>query len=426
MNRQPMTGSNSSMVKSHNTRAILLALLRHEHVSRVDLARLTRLSTTTITNLIAELREQGIVAEEGTEMLQRRSGAGRPRTALRLVPEARYAVGIHVGVGKIRVGVTNLRAHLLTAASFDHPLDKPAEIIVADTAKLVNQVIDESQVPRQAVIGVGVGASGLVNPETGINMLAPNLGWQDIPIRDWLSEQLDLPVCVDNNVRAMALGEALFGIAQNVRVLAFVYARIGVGAGFVVDGQLFRGSGAGAGEIGHTKIIPDGGERCRCGNRGCLEPLISEPAIIKLAQELACQNRHSLLASHLQQDDEPSIEQIFRAARAGDESALTMLEQQARYMGIALANLVNILNPQLILLGGIFSQGQDLLLPPIEATMRQQSFANLGAQVQLLPTSFGQQAGTIGGAALALTSFFYQQQLVADSPLESLETEVMI
>lgn len=424
MSRQPLTGSNSSKVKSHNQRAILLALLRHKLVSRVDLAQLTGLSSTTITNLIAELLEQGIVTEEGTEMFQRRSGAGRPRTALRLVPEARYAVGIHIGVGKIRVGVADLRARLVSCDSFVHPLDKSAETVIDQTIRLIDRVISQSRVPRQNVIGIGVGASGLVNPETGFNILAPNLGWRDIPLREWLATRLDIPVCVDNNVRAMALGEALFGAAQNVRVLAFVYGRIGVGAGFVVDGQLFRGSGAGAGEIGHTKIILDGGLVCRCGKRGCLEPLVSEPAMLQQAQELASRDKNSLLAFYLGQSQEPTIEQVFEAARAGDQPTQEMLTGQARYLGIALANLVNILNPDLILLGGIFSQGEDLLLPRIEETMRQQSFANLGKQVQLSPTSFGKQAGTIGGAALALTSFFYQQHLVTKSPPQI--TEVMM
>jgi predicted NBD/HSP70 family sugar kinase len=241
--------------------------------------------------------------------------------------------------------------------------------------------------------------------------MAPNLGWRDVPIRDWLTERLGLPVCVDNNVRAMALGEAWFGTGQDVRALAFVYARIGVGAGFVVDGQLFRGSGAGAGEVGHTTIIPDGGDRCRCGNAGCLETLVSEPAVVSLAEELARQNPQGILARHLRSVEGTSsdIERIFAAARAGDEATRTMLNERARYMGIALANLVNTFNPELILLGGMLAQGQDLLLPVMEATMRQQAFANLGEQVQLQTTSFGRQAGVVGAATLALNAFFYQQ-----------------
>ena len=406
--RQPFTGSNSSTVKSHNMRAILLALLKHDYLSRVHLAKLTGLSTTTITNLITELLALGIVLEEGTDILERRPGAGRPRKALRLVPEARYAIGVHIGVGKVRVAVTNLRAQIVGYDTFSHPLDKPAEIVLNDIAETIRQVVEQSNINMKDIIGIGIGASGLVDPTRGVNVLAPNLKWQDVPIQAWLSRHLGQQVTVENNIRAMALGEALFGAARDVRVSAFVSARVGVGAGFVVDGQLYRGSGAGAGEIGHATIIPDGGEVCRCGNRGCLETLVSEPVILKLAQRLCRQPSNANSAQLGLSKADLTIEDIFAAARAGDEATLNMLQERARYMGIALANLVNTLNPELILLGGVFAQGHDLLLPMVEATIRERAFANLGEPVCIKPTSFGKNAGVIGGAALALTSFFYQ------------------
>ena len=392
-------GQNISTVKLHNLQTLLKVLLRHEYISRVELARMTGLSNTTITNLVTELLEQGVVAAEGTEQLRQRTGAGRPRTALRLVPEARYAVGVHIGVGLIRVAITDLRANVLSVESFTHPLDNSAADVLAHIVDNVRRQIKRHGLPPAKIIGVGVGASGLVDPETGVNVMAPNLGWNNLPIQQILTTELNLPVVVDNNVRAMALGESLFGLAQNVKVMAFVYARQGVGAGFVVDGQLFRGKAAGAGEIGHTTITLEGGRLCRCGNRGCLETLVSETAIIAEAARLG--PHHSGLPKL-------SLDQVFATARGGDLAMQAMLKERARYMGIALANLVNILNPELILLGGIFYQGRDLLLPTVEKTIQQRSFGNLGQQVNVQPTGFGQQAGVIGAVALALTNFFYQ------------------
>ena len=406
--QQRLVGSNISKVKSHNLSTVLSVLRQHGTASRVHLAELTGLSTTTISNLVSELLEQGVVAEDGLIKPTPNQGAGRPRTSLRLVPEARHAVGIHIGVGQIRVAIADLSARLLTYLSWDHPLDRPAVEVLRDTGALVDEAISQSGVERETVIGVGVGASGLVNPHTGVNVMAPNLGWREVPIRDWLVQQLGLPVCVDNNARTMALGEALFGPDKDVHALAFVYARIGVGAGFVVGGRLYRGSAAGAGEIGHTTMIPEGGQPCRCGNSGCLETLVSEPAIVRLAETLAARDPEGILATHLQREQGSAMERILSAARAGDQTTLSMLEERARYMGIALANLVNVLNPDLIVLGGICAQGEDLLLPSIEKVMRQRAFANLGAQVQIKVTSFGPQAGVVGAAALALSSFFYQ------------------
>ena len=244
---------------------------------------------------------------------------------------------------------------------------------------------------------------------SGVNVLAPRLGWKDVPIQYLLESHLDLPVSVDNNVRSMALGEAFFGAYRGIGSLAFVYGRIGVGAGFVVDGQLFRGSSAGAGEIGHTIMLPQGGDLCSCGNSGCLETLISEPVLVKQAELFAEENPESLLAQYLKKEDiSGKMEQIFTAARDGDKISLDFIEDRACYLGIALGNLINILNPEVILLGGMFAQGHDLIIPVAEEKMKEVAFARLGEKVQIAATGFGWRAGVIGAAALALTTFFYQ------------------
>lgn len=411
--RRTLTGSSSTSIKSHNMRAVLLTLLRHPYASRVHIAELIGLSTTTVTNLITELLEQGIVVEDGAEQPDEPRGVGRPRTALHLVPGARHAVGIHIGVDSICVAVTDLFARPLhPPLLLMHPEDRPAEAALEEAAALVEQAIRQSGVDPRRIVGVGIGASGLVDSATGINVLAPNLGWRDVPIRGIFQSRLTLPVVVENNVRAMALAESLFGAGQDVHVLAFVHARIGVGAGFVIDGQLFRGC-AGAGEIGHTIIAPDSGEACRCGNVGCLETLVSEPALIRQAQHIVAQQPGGLLAAFLQEGTRSPIDQIFAAARAGDEATRAMLDTRARYMGIGLANLVNTLSPELIILGGIFARGEDVLLPITHETMRRCAFANLGGNVRLQTPTFGEEAGVVGAAALALDAFFYEQSEVA-------------
>lgn len=404
-----LLGSNINLVKSHNTRAVLLSLLQEGPISRVELAEKHSLSNTTITNITSDLLDQGIVIEERVEIPQQRRRVGRPRRMLQLIPAARYAIGVHIGVGLFRVAITNLFAEIIynEIAAFD--LTTPPEEVIAEIVKLIESTIEKSAIERERVIGVGVGASGLVNFEEGINVLAPRLGWENVPIQHLMETQLYLPVCVDNNVRTMALAEAIFGDGQGVGVLAFVYGRIGVGAGIVVNGQVFRGGAAGAGEIGHTIIIPQGGETCTCGNTGCLETLLSEPVWIRHAEKIAASHPDSTLAATLKQSDGPSpIERVFSAAADGDEQAKKFIEDRSRYLGIALANLVNVLNPEMIIVGGMFAQGSDLILPVAEAKMKEAAFAGLGEKVKLQTTSFGWRAGVIGAASLALTTFFYQ------------------
>lgn len=409
---KPLLGSNINLVKMHNRQAILLSLLHEHSLSRVQLAERTSLSTTTITNLIGEMLNQGLVVEEGELITGEKRGVGRPRTALRLVPEARFAIGVHIGIGLFRVGLTDLYAQLLDSQIEEFSISEPPESVLEAIAQSITNLIAKSGVPRERILGVGIGASGLVDYPSGVNVFAPNLGWRNLPIRMIISQQVQLPVTVDNNVRCMALGEAYFGAGRQVDSLAFVYGRIGVGAGFVFNGQVFRGASTGAGEIGHMLMQLDQGELCRCGQRGCLETLVSEPVLLRQAEALARQEPSGILAAEMNtNDDRRPIERLFSAVRRGDHMANELIEQRATYLGMALANLVNALNPQLILLGGMFAQGADLFLPIVEKVMRQCAFAGLGEGVQLQTTTFGWRAGVIGAAALALTDFFYQSEI---------------
>jgi len=390
-------GHNHNIIKAHNLSAVLLKLLHKELVSRVELAEALSLSNTTITNLTAELLNNEIIEEVEIEAKTKR------QRVLRLIPTSRYAVGVHIGIGMFRVAVTDLFANVIHSMIKEFELGTTYDRVIRDIHKVIVDTVEAAAVDPSLILGIGVGASGLVDNTSGVNVLAPRLGWADVPFKALLESHSNYPVCVDNNVRSMALGEALFGSGRDVDVLAFVYGRIGVGAGFVVNGDLYRGSGAGAGEIGHTVILPQGGETCSCGNTGCLETLVSEHVLLEKAAAIANQDPEGIVAQALSQpsQDRP-IEQVFTAARNGDSKTLEMIKEHACYLGIALANLVNILNPELILVG------EDLILPTAEKKMRELAFAGLGEKVKIASSKFGWQAGVIGAASLALNTFFYQ------------------
>lgn len=440
MLRQPvltpaLTGRSVGNIKSHNLRAILLTLLGGGAQSRVRLAQATGLSTTTITNLVNELMLQGIVSESEPDVAadpfdMPGRPSGRPATPIALVPGSRCALGIHFGVDTLRAGMVDLLGNLSACRMIHHPADVPAMDVLDQAVELARSVLESERVVPESLVGIGVGASGLVDPDTGVNVLAPNLGWRDVPLAEVFGDRLGLPVLVDNNVRAMALAESMFGLGRGVNTLAFVYGRVGLGAGFVVGGQIYRGTRAGAGEIGHTTVIPVDGAACRCGNTGCLETLVSETVIVRRALILAAQQPGSILAARLrdalapeqvggapeQRDgaaahDGAAIEAVFAAARAGDCEALALIEGCAQHMGTALANLVNLINPDMIVLGGLFASGKDLMLPVIEETMHRRSFAGLGRAVTLCVSEFGPNVGVVGAAALALDAFFYKQDM---------------
>ncbi|GIV79538.1 ROK family protein [Litorilinea aerophila] len=387
-------------IKAENQRRLLLTLLRHQPISRVRLARCTGLSSTTVTHLTAPLLRAGILAPAGTDQEAATEGAGRPPQALVLVPKSRLALGIHLGVRRAVVALSTLEAELVDQRVIPHPQGESPEGILAALADAAQELLAHHGItlPSERIVGVGVGASGLVEAESGVNVWAPALEWHHVPIAAILGQRLGLPVAVENNVRCMALAESLFGAGQGKRVLAFIYARMGVGAGLVVDGRIYRGAWHAAGEIGHWTVLPHGGELCRCGNRGCLETLISERALVAQSQQLA--------PAVVQGQADP-LAAIFAAARTGHLPLRQMLAERAEYLGIALANLVNALNPELILLGGLLHEGYDLIQPVVEQVLRQRSFHGIGAQAELRPATFGVDSGPVGAATLALNAFFY-------------------
>ncbi len=387
------------MIQAHNLRVLLHALLRHQPVSRVRLARLTGLSTTTVTNLVAELRANSIAEESGVDREAITAGAGRTPLALRLAPQSRCALGIHIGMRRVRLALVDLQANILCHRLLDHVPGESGMAALQRIAEAAAQMLKEScgYWTASTLVGVGIGVSGLVENDAGIHVLASNLGWRNVPLRQVIGEHLGLPTVVDNNVRCMALAESLYGIGRNARALAFVYARVGIGAGLVANGEIYRG----AGEIGHWVMTPDEGALCRCGNRGCLETLISETTLL----EKAAQVDFALVTGRAN-----PLQAIFDAAREGHVGLLDLLEDRARYVGYALANLVNALNPQLIMVGGWLQEAFDLVEPVMGQGMRRHTFGGLGDNVDLLPSSFGVHGGAIGAGVLAMESFFFTSQ----------------
>lgn len=386
---------------------MLLSLLNNNRISRVELARQTSLSTTTITNLVGELMEEGIVIEKGIEEVKGRRRVGRPRQVLNLVPGARYVIGVQIETGILRIVATNLFAEVIATNLSSFKIGASADEVLAQVVEIVDNLISSVSLKRSHILGVGVGTPGKVNFQHGLIVIAEGLGWEKVPVQTMLEERLSLPVVADNHIRAMAIGEAFFGVGRYANSLIFVYGGLEVGAGIIVGRQVFRGSNGGAGEIGHIVLIQEG-ELCRCGKRGCLETLVSETAIVQAAIKLAEVNPSGLLAENLKSENllRP-IEKVFNAAREGDIQALELIRQCAHYLGNVLSTLVKIINPELILLGGILGQGHDLILPAAEAMIQEMTLGSLGETVKIYPTGFGWRAGVIGAASLALMNLFY-------------------
>ncbi len=251
--------------------------------------------------------------------------------------------------------------------------------------------------------GVGVSCGGPLDTRTGVVHAPPNLpDWQNVPVRAFFEDALALPVIVENDANATALAEWKFGAGQGAQNLIFLTMGTGIGGGIIVDGRLYRGTNDLAGEVGHQTILLDG-PLCGCGKRGCLEALASGPAIARLARESLHYGRHKhVVALAGGKPADITAAHVIQAAQEGDLFACKILEEAGTYMGVGIANLIQILNPERIILGTIAVHAGDLILDPIRAAVREYAWPRSADVCQILPAALGDRAQDLAAIALLL------------------------
>lgn len=359
--------ANQAITKRHNARLVLRTIYDHEPISRAEIARLTNLTATTVSNVIGELISEGIVEEVGSLSTER----GKPPTLVGLKRDARYLLALNLAQNVFRGGIFNLRGELL------HQECIPAAGLQGETAlesvqRLVDGLLTQANRP---LLGIGIGAPGLIDVAHGVISRAVNLRWYDLPLAQLLSERYGLPIHVVNDNQASLLAEHLFGHYRHLADLVVIRVGRGIGAGILVNGEpLYH---PGAGEIGHVTVV-EGGERCSCGSDGCLETVASSRAVVRRARSLLVDHPYSQLAALAAAKGELDIQAVIEAWTAGDTFLDLIVEEVGRYLGIAIAHLVGILGPTRILLcGSVTGFGQPLLRRIREEVARRSFTAQL-------------------------------------------------
>lgn len=305
--------------------------------------------------------------------------------------------------GAIDLGGTNVRSIVATLdgeirgddkrpSRADEGLDRTVETMLASFA----QACAEAGVSAGDLHGLGLDTPGWVDSGNGIVPAAPQLvGWRDVHITRILSDRLSIPVLLENDANAAALGENVFGAGRGTRHMVYITVSTGLGGGIIADGKLYGGARGSAGEIGHTVVDP-GGPACLCGNNGCLEAFISDMGIGRRAVEAVARGESSVLAGYKAREGRLSARMVADAARAGDAASIAIYQNAGRYLGIALANLVNLLSPEVIVFGGGLMASKDLFLPHAERTMRESALDEPLKYVRLAEAELGDRAGPLG------------------------------
>ncbi|MFF7081534.1 ROK family transcriptional regulator [Streptomyces lavendulae] len=375
-------GSQSSLHRA-NLERVVRAVRLAGSLTQAEIARTTGLSAATVSNIVRELKEGGTVEVTDT------SAGGRRARSVSLSGDAGIVIGVDFGHTHLRVAVGNL-AHQVLAEETE-PLDVDASWVDGfDRAEaLVGRLIEGVGVGRDKVIGVGLGVPGPIDVESGtLGSTAILPGWAGINPRRELSQRLGVPVYVDNDANLGALGELVWGSGRGVKDLAYIKVASGVGAGLVINGQIYRGPGGTAGEIGHI-TLDESGPVCRCGNRGCLETFAAARYVLPLLQ-----------GSH---GPELTMERVVELAREGDPGCRRVISDVGRHVGSGVASLCNLLNPSRVVLGGSLAEAGELVLAPIRESVGRYAIPSAARQLSVLTGSLGGRAEVLGALALVLS-----------------------
>ena len=374
----PPKKATHQLTKQHNRDLVLKTIFENETISRAEIARITKLTRTTVSDVVSGLMTEGLVKEVGLGS----SIGGKPSILLSLVADSRYLIGVNLAQNKFIGSVVNLRGEIKKT------VEVPVQGGDGDKAiQLVYQILD-GLVKKEwkPIVGIGVGTPGLINTREGIVVNAVNLEWQDLPLAHLLQGRYGLPVSVLNDSQATAIGEFVYGDHQSDSNLIVVNLSHGIGAGILINGRLFQGDGGGAGEIGHV-LVQENGLLCRCGRRGCLETLASARAILQCAQSLPNSSEVTTL---------DALESKFFT---NDPAVKKIVLEAGHYLGTSIGSLVGTLNIKKVVVTGDMTRFGEAWLAAVDRAMSQSALGRMVQETQLEIGKLDYRACILGSSA---------------------------
>lgn len=380
-------------------------------LSRARLAVMTGLNKSTVSSLVEDLLARGLVHEIGMNSM----GTGRPATLLEINPLAGGIIGVELGVDFVAVALMNFGGEVIwRQIDKADPSEEQAKTI-KQTLELVDQAVTKCRKTKLRLLGLGLAVPGTVDLKEGVLVYSPNLRWHDVPLRKIFSEHTGLKVFIENDANAAAVAEHLFGVMRQTKDFIFVYAGVGIGGGLFLNGKLYRGHNGFAGEIGHISTAENGSEEaCLCGNAGCWETHANQHAVIRRAEAGLKRERTSIIPKIMTERNESSlsVEIVKQAADAGDLMALDTFADVGRAMGQGIAGLVNIFNPEKIVIGGTLSMASEYFLPAVIEMVSRRALNPVMKRTEVIPSVFGYDASLVGAAAIVVEDIMWNPSSV--------------
>jgi glucokinase-like ROK family protein len=393
-----MITGDQEKVRKVNRSLVLNTLRLHAHASRAEVANITGLTRGTVSNIVTVLIEDGLVFEDKLQD----SKIGRPSVSLGLRPDGGAVIGVEIGVDFISVLLTNFVADTLwEIRALTNPSQSQTDII-NQTEQYIDKALSIAKEHGLRPLGIGAGLPGLVNVRQGNLVVAPNLHWENVPLRLIWNQRFHLPIYIDNEANLAALGEYYFGVARNVDNFIYLTSDIGLGGGIMIDGRLFRGGHGYGGEIGHIQRNPQG-EQCGCGRIGCWETQVGPRAVLRrVKKEFETHHDQSLLDACSGNLENLTFDLVVKFALDGDLICRQAIEEVALNLGAGIADLVNVFNPDMIVLGGAFIQGKEIMHSIIEKAIFSNALQPTTDNLRIEFSERNTEACALGAVAVVL------------------------
>ena len=390
-----------SGTKGMITQKRIITYLMHNHSSTIpDLAKDIDLSIPTVTKFVMELVEEGYIVNYGKQ----ETSEGRPPNLYGLNPDSAYMVGVDIKASCLNIGLMNFTGDMIDIQmGIKCRLENTLEGLEELTCHICN-FVEKHQNIREKILQVGVNISGRVNPEEGYSFSMFN--FEERPLAEILTEKIGIPVSIDNDTRAMAYGELLKGVVKGEKDVVFINLSWGLGSAFIIDGKIYTGRSGFSGEFGHFNVF-DNEIICRCGKKGCLETEVSGSALHRILCERVKNGQTSILSKRILTGDAPlTLEEIVEATNREDILCIELVEEIGRKLGRYLAGLINLFNPELVVIGGTLALTEDYILQPIKTAIRKYSLNLVSKDSAVVLSKLQAKAGVVGACLLSRCKLF--------------------
>jgi len=389
------------LIQELNRSIILRTIRDYGPISRSEIAKKNKISSTTVTAAVRELIQQGLVYEDGVG----KSSGGRRPILIKFFSDSKFIITVAITNSYILIAETNLEAKVQRKEKFPvHNLT--GKLVIDYIIKSISQFL-KAYPDLTKCIGISITSPGIIDVNKAVICENTKLKLKNIPLKEMMEKQFKLKIWLENDTNATVLAEKRFGAYKKFKNLVYITVDDGVGAGIVVNGHIFRGCSGGTGEFGHTTIDRNG-IRCDCGNRGCLENYVNWPAIYSKVLSSIEQGKHTMMLELVKGDINQITPSIFRSAlKKNDQLAKEIITDTAAYLATGIVNLVNLLNPDIIILGGKVAYDNHFLISQVKKLVFQQALTNLTDRLEICPISLGKDFRIIASAAIPLQEIFH-------------------